>query len=125
MDKCYKCVVRQGQTLFIPTGWIHAVLTPIDSLVFGGNFLHNFHIGLQIRYGKVNFVNLNSVVAAKCCCRTVMLTTCFILPFRVYEIEKSVGTPAKYLFPNFETIHWYAARNILEAIKGSLHEVFF
>ncbi|RVE41747.1 hypothetical protein evm_013597 [Chilo suppressalis] len=24
-----------GQTLFIPSGWIHAVLTPCDSLVFG------------------------------------------------------------------------------------------
>ena len=38
-----------GQTMFIPTGWIHAVLTPIDSLVFGGNFLHSFNIGLQLR----------------------------------------------------------------------------
>uniref|UniRef100_A0A8C4N3N2 Uncharacterized protein n=1 Tax=Eptatretus burgeri TaxID=7764 RepID=A0A8C4N3N2_EPTBU len=31
VDKCYRCVVKQGQTLFIPTGWIHAVLTPVDS----------------------------------------------------------------------------------------------
>ena len=50
VDACYKCTVKQGQTLFIPTGWIHAVLTPIDSLVFGGNFLHNLQIELQIRY---------------------------------------------------------------------------
>lgn len=42
-------VVRTGQTLFIPSGWIHAVLTPMDSLVFGGNFLNSFTIGLQIR----------------------------------------------------------------------------
>uniref|UniRef100_A0A8C5K6N8 PHD finger protein 8 n=1 Tax=Jaculus jaculus TaxID=51337 RepID=A0A8C5K6N8_JACJA len=40
VDKCYKCSVKQGQTLFIPTGWIHAVLTPVDCLAFGGNFLH-------------------------------------------------------------------------------------
>ena len=30
-------------------GWIHAVLTPKDSLVFGGNFIHRFNIGLQLR----------------------------------------------------------------------------
>ena len=29
-----------GDTLIIPGGWIHAVLTPRDSVVFGGNFLH-------------------------------------------------------------------------------------
>ena len=48
VDKCYKCVVKQGQTLFIPTGWIHAVFTPIDSLVFGGNFLHVYNIPMQL-----------------------------------------------------------------------------
>lgn len=48
-DACYKCTVKAGQTLFIPTGWIHAVLTPIDSLVFGGNFLHSYNIELQIQ----------------------------------------------------------------------------
>ena len=31
-------------------GWIHAVLTPQDSLVFGGNFIHRYNIGLQLRY---------------------------------------------------------------------------
>ena len=30
-------------------GWIHAVLTPQDSLVFGGNFLHRFGITMQLR----------------------------------------------------------------------------
>lgn len=33
----------KGQTFFIPTGWIHAVFTPEDSLVFGGNFLHGLN----------------------------------------------------------------------------------
>ncbi|XP_048586432.1 lysine-specific demethylase 7A isoform X2 [Nematostella vectensis] len=48
VKKCYKVQIKQGQTLFIPTGWIHAVYTPVDSLVFGGNFLHSFNIGLQL-----------------------------------------------------------------------------
>ncbi|KAJ8261884.1 hypothetical protein GJAV_G00159550 [Gymnothorax javanicus] len=49
VDKCYKCVVRQGTTLLIPTGWIHAVLTSEDCMAFGGNFLHNLNIGMQLR----------------------------------------------------------------------------
>ncbi|XP_038637306.1 lysine-specific demethylase 7A-like isoform X2 [Scyliorhinus canicula] len=49
VDRCYKCVLQQGQTLFIPTGWIHAVLTSKDCMAFGGNFLHNLNISTQLR----------------------------------------------------------------------------
>ncbi|XP_048011045.1 lysine-specific demethylase 7A isoform X1 [Megalobrama amblycephala] len=49
VDKCYKCVVKQGTTIFLPTGWIHAVLTSQDSMAFGGNFLHNLNIDMQLR----------------------------------------------------------------------------
>ncbi|XP_022901200.2 lysine-specific demethylase 7B-like isoform X1 [Onthophagus taurus] len=49
VDRCYKATLRQGQTMVIPTGWIHAVLTPIDSLVFGGNFLHSLNIPMQLQ----------------------------------------------------------------------------
>lgn len=48
VDACYKLVICAGQTLFIPTGWIHAVLTVTDSIVFGGNFLHSLNIHLQL-----------------------------------------------------------------------------
>ena len=35
---------------FVSTaGWIHAVFTPVDSLVFGGNFIHEFNVDLQLR----------------------------------------------------------------------------
>lgn len=49
VDRCYRCPLRQGQTLFIPTGWIHAVLTPVDCLAFGGNFLHSLNIAMQLK----------------------------------------------------------------------------
>ncbi|CAH0599161.1 unnamed protein product [Chrysodeixis includens] len=42
-----------GQTLFIPSGWIHAVLTPCDSLVFGGNFLHSYAIEMQLQIYEI------------------------------------------------------------------------
>ncbi|XP_011608910.1 lysine-specific demethylase 2A [Takifugu rubripes] len=50
-DKCYDCQrieLRQGNTFIIPSGWIHAVYTPEDTLVFGGNFLHSFNIPMQL-----------------------------------------------------------------------------
>uniref|UniRef100_A0A669CP29 [histone H3]-dimethyl-L-lysine(36) demethylase n=1 Tax=Oreochromis niloticus TaxID=8128 RepID=A0A669CP29_ORENI len=50
-DKCHDCQrieLHQGNTFIIPSGWIHAVYTPEDTLVFGGNFLHSFNIPMQL-----------------------------------------------------------------------------
>ncbi|KAL3099368.1 hypothetical protein niasHT_022111 [Heterodera trifolii] len=49
LTKCSRVRLRQGETLIIPSGWIHSVYTPVDSLVFGGNFLHSYAIPKQIR----------------------------------------------------------------------------
>lgn len=40
--------LKASQTLVIPTAWIHAVYTPSDSVVIGGNFLHGLDIPLQL-----------------------------------------------------------------------------
>ena len=53
VDKCYRLVAKEGQTVLIPTGWIHAVLTTKDSLVFGGNFLHSLNIQLQLKVFEI------------------------------------------------------------------------
>ena len=34
-------------------GWIHAVHTPEDSLVFGGNFLHIYNASMQLRVWQI------------------------------------------------------------------------
>ena len=52
VEKCGRVEVLAGNTLFIPSGWIHAVYTPEDSLVFGGNFLHSFAIEKQLRVAQ-------------------------------------------------------------------------
>jgi len=48
-ENCLKCIVDEGSTLLIPSGWIHAVYTPVDSIVFGGNFMHSYHMDMQLR----------------------------------------------------------------------------
>ena len=51
-ENCFQLDLLAGQTLLIPGAWIHAVHTPMDSLVFGGNFLHSFNTVRQLQvYG--------------------------------------------------------------------------
>lgn len=53
VDKCYKCTLKQGQSLFIPSGWINAILTPVDCLAFSGHFVHNLSVEMQMRAYEV------------------------------------------------------------------------
>ncbi|XP_014091056.2 jmjC domain-containing histone demethylation protein 1 isoform X1 [Bactrocera oleae] len=53
VEKCARVYLTAGNTFFIPTGWIHAVYTPTDTLVFGGNFLHSFGIVKQLKTAQV------------------------------------------------------------------------
>lgn len=50
---CQRIELKQGYTFFIPSGWIHAVYTPVDSMVFGGNFLHSFNIPTQLNISNI------------------------------------------------------------------------
>uniref|UniRef100_A0A915DQS1 JmjC domain-containing protein n=1 Tax=Ditylenchus dipsaci TaxID=166011 RepID=A0A915DQS1_9BILA len=53
--------VKQGETLFIPSGVIHAVFTPLDSLVFGGNFLHCLNVAMQLSLETLNYFDPRSI----------------------------------------------------------------
>ncbi|KAI4897901.1 hypothetical protein NFI96_023114 [Prochilodus magdalenae] len=52
-EGCQRITLKQGHTFFIPSGWIHAVYTPEDSLVFGGNLLHSFNIPMQLQVYEI------------------------------------------------------------------------
>lgn len=62
VKECYRVDLYPGDTMLIPSGWIHAVWTPEDSLVIGGNFLTRIHYGMQI---KVLEIEKNTNVAPK------------------------------------------------------------
>ncbi|KAG8959428.1 JmjC domain-containing histone demethylation protein 1 [Tulasnella sp. 419] len=62
VNEVVKVELKEGNTMFIPTGWIHAVYTPADSLVFGGNFLHSYNIATQLR---VRQIEINTKVPKK------------------------------------------------------------
>ncbi|KAJ1310399.1 hypothetical protein OPQ81_007137 [Rhizoctonia solani] len=62
VDKVIKVELTAGNTMIIPTGWIHCVYTPEDSLVFGGNFLHSYNIATQLR---IRDIEINTRVPKK------------------------------------------------------------
>ncbi|XP_074545028.1 lysine (K)-specific demethylase 2Aa isoform X2 [Halichoeres trimaculatus] len=53
VSDCQRIELKQGCTFIIPSGWIHAVYTPVDSMVFGGNFLHSFNIPMQLNISNI------------------------------------------------------------------------
>ncbi|KAJ7043348.1 jumonji superfamily protein [Mycena alexandri] len=53
VDEVTKVTLTTGNTMIIPSGWIHAVYTPVDTIVFGGNFLHSFAIPMQLKIRKI------------------------------------------------------------------------
>jgi F-box/leucine-rich repeat protein 10/11 len=60
-------VLIEGDTMIIPAGYIHAVVsdpasyqnktdvqyTPMNSIVFGGNFVHSYDIPAQLRLRQI------------------------------------------------------------------------
>ncbi|PLB35536.1 [Histone H3]-lysine-36 demethylase [Aspergillus candidus] len=52
-QECYRVDLSEGDTMLIPSGWIHAVWTPENSLVIGGNFLTRLNYGMQIKIAKI------------------------------------------------------------------------
>jgi len=48
-ETAVKTTLYAGDTLFIPSGWLHAVYTGEDSIVIGGNFLHTLAVDMQLQ----------------------------------------------------------------------------
>ena len=48
-EGCCRVDMPTGSTMFLPSGWIHAVFTAKDSIVFSGSFLHSFNIETQVK----------------------------------------------------------------------------
>lgn len=48
-----KVKVNEGNLFIIPSGWIHAVYTPQDSIVIGGNFLTLMDIQMHLKISQI------------------------------------------------------------------------
>ncbi|KAF8561130.1 hypothetical protein P879_09001 [Paragonimus westermani] len=122
----YRLQVLPGQTILLPSGWIHAVYTSSDCLVFGGNFLNELHIPMQLR--RVSFIIWRVCVLHK---EHDVRLYVNVLTFErrplnisdaVYRMEQKSGTPRKFQFPNFEKVHWFAADQIVGRLTNVLYD---
>jgi F-box and leucine-rich repeat protein 10/11 len=55
--ECYRVDLNEGDTMLIPSGWIHAVWTPKTSLVIGGNFLTRMSYKNQFKVVEIEKAN--------------------------------------------------------------------
>lgn len=56
-NECYRVDLSEGDTMLIPSGWIHAVWTPETSLVIGGNFLTRMSFQNQFKVVDIEKAN--------------------------------------------------------------------
>lgn len=49
LQRLARVEIGTGETMLIPAGWIHAVHTPEDTLVIGGNFLSDYNVSMHWR----------------------------------------------------------------------------
>ncbi|CAL2035570.1 unnamed protein product [Caenorhabditis brenneri] len=52
-DQWVRIEIREGQTAMIPSGYLHFVYTPEDSIVIGGNFLMEKYVERQFEMSKL------------------------------------------------------------------------
>lgn len=116
VDKCARITLTEGNTFFIPTGWIHAVFTPKDSLVFGGNFLHSFGIDKQLKIAQVEDttkVKKNFLVHKFLTIFKNVHTNAYFLFF--YQV------PQKFRYPFFTEMLWYVLERYVHCLLGRSH----
>ncbi|MCJ8730314.1 hypothetical protein PDJAM_G00182870 [Pangasius djambal] len=92
--ECQRIELKQGYTFIIPSGWIHAVYTPVDTLVFGGNFLHSFNIPMQL---NISNIEDRTRVPAKFRYPFYYEMCWYVLERYVYSL-----TNTSYLIPEFQ-----------------------
>ncbi|UMM42544.1 hypothetical protein L5515_018338 [Caenorhabditis briggsae] len=52
-DQWQRIEIKKGQTAMLPSGWLHFVWTPEDSIVFGGNFLREEDLERHIEFTEL------------------------------------------------------------------------
>lgn len=52
--------------MFVSSGWINAILTPVDCLAFSGHFVHNLSVEMQMRFGHLSYRSLCAACSSLC-----------------------------------------------------------
>lgn len=85
------------------TGWINAILTPVDCLAFSGHFVHNLSVEMQMRFGHLSYY---THIQSLCCLVLVVFAHvfCFVLIAVIHHV--SCRQPCPHLGGGFRvTLH--------------------
>ncbi len=98
-------------------GWIHAVYTPMDTLVFGGNFLHSFNIPMQL-----NIYNIEDRTRVSTETSSQLFRWCpFVSFFPDCLCGLSMQVPAKFRYPFYFEMCWYVLERYLYCLTNTSH----
>lgn len=97
----YRLELSPGQTLFVPTGWIHAVMTPKDSVAVGANFLQSANPSLQVTIHKEIDLQLETVTN-----------------------EAAADDGQSFLFPQFRLLNWLAIPLVTKDLTSDVVKKF-
>ena len=97
-------------------GWIHAVYTPKDSLVFGGNFLHCFNMALQLQIADIEVKTHVSWVYS-----SLLIV---VISGHVRHYRLVTGTCRRdHVTPVLRQLHWLPVRQrVVFKIAGLVHQ---
>ena len=63
-DDIMRVALKEGQTMYIPAGWIHAVYTREDSIALGGNFMQGCGNGMTMQL-RINDIETRTQVKSE------------------------------------------------------------
>ncbi len=86
----WKMVLKESETLIVPSGWIHAVYTESDSLAFGGNFLNGYSADMQI---KIHQLEIRNAVAEKFLCPYFNISNLFAANAFLKKMQLLLAVP--------------------------------
>lgn len=118
----FKATLKEGDLFIIPSGWIHAVYTPEDSVVIGGNFLLLNSLEMHL---KINDIEKKTRVPSKfrfpMFNKVLWLTSWYYFNNQDAFIEDIESTPIKQE-NDIPEIHHPKAYNILNKLIDQLSD---
>ncbi|KAL4640613.1 lysine-specific demethylase 2A-like isoform X1 [Arapaima gigas] len=116
---CQRIELKQGCTFMIPSGWIHAVYTPVDTLVFGGNFLHSFNIPMQLH---ISSIEDRTRVSIRACLSKFRYPFYYEMCWYVLERYLYCLTNTSHLTPEFQKYSLGIGLKQDESLNGHMKE---
>ena len=135
LDGAYRIQLRQTDTLVLPAGWPHAVYTPEDSLIVGGNFLRACDLRCSLLACGGSERERPACGCGAGLMRICCTQRCTKMPFSqalqqlrhvslrqperlagrrmhlsIWDMESRLGVKARFRFPFFRPLVWHTAR---------------